>query len=114
MKPYQAPEIQEKLKKITKAILSVAPDTESIYLFGSYVNGTPHKDSDLDFFIVVPNSDAGEIQIQREIALAIFYSTMNEYMSCDLLVNNSEDFRHNLNFHTFDQIAATTGVKIYG
>jgi uncharacterized protein len=32
-------------------------EPESIFLFGSYVWGTPHADSDLDLLIIVPHSN---------------------------------------------------------
>ena len=43
-----------------------------IYLFGSHARGTPHKHSDLDFLVVVPD-DAGdlhELTGQAYIAMA--------------------------------------------
>jgi predicted nucleotidyltransferase len=35
---------------------------EAIYLFGSHAWGTPDADSDLDFFVVVPESDEPPIK----------------------------------------------------
>ncbi|MDR1051627.1 MAG: nucleotidyltransferase domain-containing protein [Deltaproteobacteria bacterium] len=32
-----------------------AVDCDKIYLFGSYAYGEPTEDSDLDFYVVVPN-----------------------------------------------------------
>jgi predicted nucleotidyltransferase len=55
MKPYQNPKIQKKLEAIKDAVLHVVPNTEAIYLFGSYANGTPQDDSDLDIYVIVPD-----------------------------------------------------------
>ncbi|MDR1329055.1 MAG: nucleotidyltransferase domain-containing protein, partial [Oscillospiraceae bacterium] len=48
VRPYETPEIQDELNIIKESVLQVVPDTEAIYIFGSYVYGEPHKDSDLD------------------------------------------------------------------
>jgi predicted nucleotidyltransferase len=113
MKPYEAPEIQEKLTAIKEAVLTVAPDAEAIYLFGSYANGTPHEGSDLDIFVVVPDRNMSEVKLIWEIQ-ALVREKLNNFMGYDLLLNYSNSFYKNLNYPTFDKIAVTTGVKIYG
>ena len=45
----------EEILKIKDAIIS-AVDVEKLYLFGSYAYGTPSKDSDYDFYMVIPNN----------------------------------------------------------
>jgi predicted nucleotidyltransferase len=37
-----------------KAILAAAPPGSQVILFGSYANGSPDEDSDLDFLVVEP------------------------------------------------------------
>jgi predicted nucleotidyltransferase len=44
--------IQAELNKLTELIVNAIP-VEQIYLFGSYAYGTPHKDSDLDLYVVL-------------------------------------------------------------
>ena len=41
--------IQAEIDKLKDLIVNAVP-VEQIYLFGSYAYGTPHKDSDLDFY----------------------------------------------------------------
>ena len=48
--------IQHELDVIVEGILQTVP-AEAIYLFGSYANGTPNEDSDLDIYVVVPDID---------------------------------------------------------
>jgi predicted nucleotidyltransferase len=46
--------INDTILAIKDSILStVGESCEKIYLFGSYAYGTPHKDSDYDFFVVL-------------------------------------------------------------
>ena len=44
--------VQEELEKFKELIINAIP-VEQIYLFGSYAYGTPHKDSDLDLYVVL-------------------------------------------------------------
>jgi len=50
------PAIQSELDLITAAI-KANTTPESIYLFGSYANGVPNSDSDIDIYVVVPDID---------------------------------------------------------
>ena len=64
--------VQAELDKLKELIINAMP-VEQIYLFGSYAYGTPHKDSDLDLYIVLKDDvpmrdlDAG-LQIRMAIA----------------------------------------------
>ena len=49
--------ITEIIQKIRKELSPI-----SIYLFGSHVWGTPDKDSDLDFLIIVENSTLSPVK----------------------------------------------------
>jgi predicted nucleotidyltransferase len=44
--------VQAQIDLIKNIIVETLP-VEQIYLFGSYAYGTPHKDSDLDFYVVL-------------------------------------------------------------
>lgn len=46
--------VSKELETIKQAILDTVNANE-IYLFGSYANGTPHKDSDFDIYVVIPD-----------------------------------------------------------
>ncbi len=42
------------LRQAVQRIVSAFPQVRQIVLFGSYASGKPTKDSDLDFFVVMP------------------------------------------------------------
>jgi predicted nucleotidyltransferase len=112
MKPYETPDIQAKLDIIKSAVLKIVPDTETIYLFGSYANGTPHKDSDLDIYVIVPDSNVKPLKTIVAITSLIHKNRFN--MAMDLIVKHSSKFHHNKNHATFEKIVSQTGVVIYG
>ena len=47
--------IEAKIENIRNSILKFVP-AKCIYLFGSYAYGTPTEDSDIDIFVVTPDS----------------------------------------------------------
>ena len=54
--------VKNDLNIIKESVLQVVP-AEAIYLFGSYVYGTPSEDSDIDIYVVVPDdiTEFGEL-----------------------------------------------------
>ena len=60
---------------------------EEIYLFGSHVAGTPHRHSDLDFLVVVPD-DAGD---QHELAARGYLALYGVRVPIDLVVQHRAD-----------------------
>jgi len=52
------------LAGITKRIVEKC-DPEKVILFGSYAYGTPHKDSDIDLFVIMKPKDTEETNHQR-------------------------------------------------
>jgi predicted nucleotidyltransferase len=112
MRPFETPEVQVKLNAIKDAVLRTAPDTEAIYLFGSYVNGMPHKDSDLDIYVIVPDSNTNPLDTEIAITGLLYSGTFR--MPVDLIVKHSGNFNHNKEYATFEKVVARTGVRIYG
>jgi predicted nucleotidyltransferase len=111
MRPYQTPEIQARLNTVKEAVLRAVPDTEAIYLFGSYANGIPGEDSDLDIYVIVPDSDINPIKTEVKIWNALDRSFR---MPMDLIVKQSGKFHRNKELATFEREIAETGVRIYG
>ena len=60
-------QIQDELGLIKEAILQ-AVQAEAIYLFGSYVYGTPNGSSDIDIYVIVPDDteDLSELYGDRK------------------------------------------------
>jgi uncharacterized protein len=103
--------IQAELDKLKELIINAIP-VEQIYLFGSYAYGTPHKDSDLDLYVVLKDDvlmrdlDAG-LQIRMAIA-------RKKSMPVDILAKKKKDFNNRLNDITLEKIVNRDGIRIYG
>ena len=103
--------VQAELDKLKELIINAIP-VEQIYLFGSHANGTPHKDSDLDLYVILKDEvqmrdiDAG-LQIRFAIA-------RNQTMAVDIITKKKKDFLNRLDDFTLEQIVARDGIKIYG
>jgi len=75
--------IQAELEMIKEIIVKTLP-TEQIYLFGSFAYGDPHKDSDLDLFIILKDEvELREIEAAIQIRQAI---AEHQSLALDLLV----------------------------
>jgi predicted nucleotidyltransferase len=103
--------VQAELNKLKELIINAIP-VEQIYLFGSYAYGTPHKDSDLDLYVVLKDDvpmrdlDAG-LQIRMAIA-------RKKSMPVDILAKKKKDFVNRLDDITLERIVNRDGIRIYG
>ena len=64
------PQYENEITAIAE-IIKETVDCDMIYLFGSYAYGEPHKDSDLDFYVVIPDDADRPIEIIKRIYLNI-------------------------------------------
>ena len=103
--------VQAELDKLKGLIINTLL-VEQIYLFGSYAYGTPHKDSDLDLYVVLKDGlpmrdlDAG-LQIRFAIA-------RKKSMPVDIIAKNKSDFLNRLDDMTLERIVNRDGIRIYG
>ena len=103
--------VQAELNKLKELIINAIP-VEQIYLFGSYAYGTPHRDSDLDLYVVLKDGlpmrdlDAG-LQISHAIA-------HEKSMPVDIIAKNKKDFTGRLEFITLERKVNKEGIRIYG
>ena len=103
--------IQAELDKLTPLIIDTVP-VEHIYLFGSYAYGKPHKDSDLDLYVVLKDGlpmrdlDAG-LQIRFAIA-------REKSMPVDIIAKNKSDFTDRMDGMTLERKVTREGIRIYG
>ncbi len=104
------PVIQNELDLITAAI-KANTTPESIYLFGSYANGVPNSDSDIDIYVVVPDSETDTIELNAKIRMDLSVKRM---MPIDLLIGKKSVFENRKNRLTLENVIANEGVKIYG
>jgi len=98
------------LEKLKELIINVLP-IEKIYLFGSYAYGIPHKDSDLDLYVVLKD----EVQL-RDIDAAIKIRQViceQQTMAIDLLVMKNSQYLKRKNAPTLERKVAREGILIY-
>ena len=102
--------VQNELDLITAAI-KANTTPESIYLFGSYANGVPNSDSDIDIYVVVPDSETDTIELNAKIRMDL---SPKKIMPLDLLIGKKSIFENRKNRLTLENVIANEGIKIYG
>jgi len=104
-------EIENDLKTLKTIILETVP-TEQIYLFGSYAYGTPHKDSDLDVYIVIKdNAPKRELDYMDDVNEARYKRI---HRAVDILALKKSRFNDRITDATMERKIARDGIKIYG
>jgi len=104
------PAIQDELDLITAAIkANISP--EAIYLFGSYANGVPNSDSDIDIYVVVPDSETDTIELNARICFSL---AQKKTFPLDLLIGKKSTFENRRHRLTLENVIASEGIKIYG
>ena len=103
--------IKRELDTIIQTITNTVP-VEEIYLFGSYAYGAPHKDSDLDLYIVfkddLPIRELDAIFAIRKAVAPV------QNMPLDLLGIKQNRFLDRKIYATLERKIAREGVKLYG
>jgi predicted nucleotidyltransferase len=105
-------DVRDELDTLTKIIVETVP-VEEIYLFGSYAYGTPHKDSDLDLYVVLKDdAPMRAVDAMDAIGMAMYKKKSH---AVDLLVLKKNRFLDRKDgFLTIERTVANEGVKIYG
>jgi predicted nucleotidyltransferase len=105
------PAIQSELETLKTIIINTVP-VEQIYLFGSYAYGTPHKDSDLDLYVVLKDEvEMRLIDAVTKIRLAI---ARKKTMPVDIITNKLSSYNERIQLPTIERTIANEGIKIYG
>ena len=103
--------VQTELDKLKNLIVNSIP-VEQIYLFGSYAYGTPHKDSDLDLYVVLKDDvQMRDIDAGLQIRFAI---DRKKSMPVDIVIKKKKDFLIRLDDFTLERKVTRDGIKIYG
>jgi predicted nucleotidyltransferase len=103
--------IQAELDKLKELIVNVVP-VEQIFLFGSYAYGTPHKDSDLDLYVVIKDDvPMRDLDAGLQISLAI---SRKKSMPVDIIAKKKKDFELRLDDITLERKVNRDGIRIYG
>ena len=103
-------DIQEEQSTIIQAIASKTK-IEAIYLFGSRVYGSPKPGSDLDIYLVIPDSDVDICELNAEIRFALYKKLS---LPLDLVIAKKSVFERRSKALTLENTIAKNGVRIYG
>ena len=102
--------IQQELEIIKQGILETVP-AEAIYLFGSYAYGTPREDSDLDIFVVIPDSvEERPLDIMVDIMGNVHRKVKTPI---DVVANKASMFNHRKLGPTLQREISRKGVLLY-
>jgi len=103
--------VQAEIDKLKELIINAIP-VEQIYLFGSYAYGTPHKDSDLDLYVVLKDEvEMREIDASIEIMNAI---SDVKTMPVDIISTKKSRYLWLKNGPTMERKIAREGILLYG
>jgi predicted nucleotidyltransferase len=103
--------VRAELDMLRDIIIQTVP-VEQIILFGSYAHGTPHKDSDLDLYVVLKDdAPMRDIDASLEIYRAI---GRKKSMPVDLVVRKNRAFLHRRNNPTLERQITDEGIILYG
>jgi predicted nucleotidyltransferase len=103
--------VQAELDMLKDIIVNTLP-VEQIFLFGSYAYGTPHKDSDLDLYVVLKDEvKMRDIDAAIQIRLAI---DRKKSMPVDIVVSKQSAYKKRNLSPTMERTVAEQGVLVYG
>ncbi|MDR3314126.1 MAG: nucleotidyltransferase domain-containing protein [Oscillospiraceae bacterium] len=104
--------VARELDLIKESVLQVVPDTEAIYLFGSYAYGEPNGDSDLDIFVVMPDRVENPTLTSLDIRMKMFGK---QHFAIDMLAQNKSKFKYRSSVRpTLEWVVAQQGRLLYG
>ena len=98
------------IKEIVKIILEAIPVIE-IYMFGSFASGTAGKDSDFDFYVVIPDNSLRAREATWKIREGL---VGKQNRGIDMLVGTQSKFNKNKYTFSIENEVVRTGVKLYG
>ncbi|MDR3013603.1 MAG: nucleotidyltransferase domain-containing protein [Chitinispirillales bacterium] len=104
-------EIKDELNVLKEIILENVP-TDQIWLFGSYVYGTPHKDSDIDIYIVM--KDDANMRETEAMTAVNSERCMKVLRPVDVLAMKKKRFSYRQGGRTLESAVVKRGIKIYG
>ena len=102
--------IQEDLTTVVQAITSNTK-IEDLFLFGSWAYGEPKPDSDLDIYLIIPDSDVDICDLNAEIRFALYKKLK---LPLDLIIAKKSVFERRSKALTLENTIVKQGVRIYG
>lgn len=103
--------IRDELNTLKDIIIKTIP-VGRIFLFGSYADGKPNIDSDLDIYVVMSdNAKIKEIDAMRLIRKAI---RDKKTMPVDIVVSKENKFNQRKSSITIERQIEQSGILLYG
>ena len=103
--------VNQEIRQIAETIRQAVP-AERIYLFGSYAYGQPNKDSDYDFFVVIPDGSMRPLEAMRTIRRALLH--WDRIIPMDFLADYKSNFEKRKQLNTLERKIDREGVLLYG
>jgi predicted nucleotidyltransferase len=102
--------VNEEILSIKDTIVA-SVDPEKVYLFGSYAYGTPHKDSDYDFYVVLKDDSP----IKPLAAMDVIYRSISRTLMTpiDVCANYKNRFDERSIFPTLERKIVREGLLLY-
>ena len=101
--------VRQRLDEICEIIRREA-EVERVYLFGSYAHGTPTPESDLDLYVVLPDSGPRPVDVVKKIRLAL----RDVDMPLDIVACRLSVFQQRQMAPTLERTVAREGVLLHG
>ena len=102
--------IQHELNTVIRAVAS-STKIEDLFLFGSWAYGEPQPNSDMDIYLVIPDSDIDICELNAEIRFALYKKLT---LPLDLVIAKKSVFERRSKAVTLESTIAKQGVRIYG
>ena len=102
--------VDNEIQRIADTIRQAVP-VEKIYLFGSYAYGTPHKDSDYDFFLVIPDKGMRPMVAMQQAQRALARS-MRRTKPIDILASTRSEFDEMKKLITLERTIDRRGIAL--
>jgi len=83
------------VEEMTERLKELKP--HKVILFGSYANGNPTKDSDLDVLVILDSNDfvkSFKEKIERKMPISKILLDINYQIAMDILVYSKAEFEH--------------------
>ncbi|MDR1322562.1 MAG: nucleotidyltransferase domain-containing protein [Gracilibacteraceae bacterium] len=103
-------QVEDEIKAITDVIKETV-DCEKIYLFGSYAYGEPTADSDLDFYVVLPDDSEQPLEVMQQIYRNL--GKTKRVLPIDILANHAARFADLSTQPTMQRKIVREGVVLY-
>ena len=102
--------VNSDITSIAKTIRETV-DCERIYLFGSHAYGTPHSESDYDFYVVLPDDAIEPLEAMQRIYRELSKTRM--LVPVDVLAAYSSQFDKHRTMRTLEGKVAREGMILY-